>query len=76
VGEYATFRGSSIKIGTCESMYYLRADQRHEVDGYTATAGYNLCVPCPDELHPAARLLDVDDAGHACRSGSPAISYR
>jgi hypothetical protein len=103
VGEYATFRGSSIKIGTCENMYYLRADQRHEVDGYTfgpdvlgvvrfrfpfpqedsvepgafedydrgeripgwrlpaefddhgivqftATAGYNLCVPCPEQF--------------------------
>jgi hypothetical protein len=27
MGEYATHRGESIKIGTCESMYYLRADQ-------------------------------------------------
>ena len=27
MGEYAKFQGQSIKIGTCENMYYLRADQ-------------------------------------------------
>lgn len=31
MGEYATFRGQSVKIGTCEDMYYLRADQAHLV---------------------------------------------
>jgi hypothetical protein len=34
MGEYATYNGHSIKIGTCEDMYYLRAGQapmvRHE----------------------------------------------
>ena len=35
MGEYARFRGAEIKIGTCESMYYLRADQRHLIDGYS-----------------------------------------
>jgi hypothetical protein len=34
MGEYANYKGRSVKIGTCESMYYLRADQRHLVDGY------------------------------------------
>jgi hypothetical protein len=29
MGEYATYNGQSIKIGTCEQMYYLRADQVH-----------------------------------------------
>jgi hypothetical protein len=32
MGEYARFSGTSIKIGTCESMYYLRADQARMVE--------------------------------------------
>ena len=28
MGEYATYNGGQIKIGTCEDMYYLRYDQR------------------------------------------------
>lgn len=31
MGEYAQYQGSEIKIGTCEDMYYLRFQQRHEV---------------------------------------------
>ena len=31
MGEYATHNGHEIKIGTCESMYYLRADQAANV---------------------------------------------
>jgi hypothetical protein len=31
MGEYATFNGEHVKIGTCESMYYLRWDQAHTV---------------------------------------------
>jgi hypothetical protein len=31
MGEYAKFNNDSIKIGTCEEMYYLRYDQRHLV---------------------------------------------
>lgn len=31
MGEYAEYNGKKIKIGTCESMYYLRADQAHLV---------------------------------------------
>lgn len=31
MGEYAKYHGQSVKIGTCESMYYLRADQAHLV---------------------------------------------
>ena len=31
MGEDATYKGQTIKIGTCEDMYYLRADQAHLV---------------------------------------------
>ena len=31
MGEYATYLGRRIKIGTCEDMYYLRPDQIHLV---------------------------------------------
>ena len=31
MGEYAKYKGESVKIGTCESMYYLRYDQSHLV---------------------------------------------
>ena len=31
MGEYATLNGAEIKIGTCEDMFYLRADQAHLV---------------------------------------------
>ncbi len=31
MGEYAKYRGDRVKIGTCEDMLYLRADQRHLV---------------------------------------------
>ena len=31
MGEYAEYNGEQIKIGTCEDMYYLRADQRFKV---------------------------------------------
>ncbi len=31
MGEYATYKGQQIKIDTCESMYYLRAEQAHQV---------------------------------------------
>lgn len=31
MGEYATYNRKKIKIGTCEQMYYLRADQVHKI---------------------------------------------
>lgn len=31
MGEYATYNGHEAKIGTCEDMFYLRADQRWSV---------------------------------------------
>jgi hypothetical protein len=36
MGEYAEYNGERIKIGTCEQMYYLRADQANKV---TAVSG-------------------------------------
>lgn len=32
MGEFAKYNGTEIKIGTCENMYYLRADQARLVD--------------------------------------------
>jgi hypothetical protein len=40
MGEYAKHNGKSIKIGTCEQMYYLRADQVH------------LITPEPNSVNP------------------------
>lgn len=42
MGEYAIYQGVEIKIGTCEDMYYLRADQRDKV------------TPLPGSLCPAS----------------------
>lgn len=55
MGEYARYKGDEVKIGTCEDMYYLRADQRDLVDGPDAdTMRESLGVvrfrfPFPDE---------------------------
>lgn len=39
MGEYANYKGERIKVGTCEDMYYLRADQR------------DLVQECETDLH-------------------------
>jgi len=59
MGEYASRNrdGVKIKIGTCESMYYLRADQRHMVTGMRGNVNPNTSdalsirfrFPWPDE---------------------------
>ena len=56
MGEYAKFGNEEIKIGTCESMYYLRADQAHKVgplDGNVHPIRDRLAIrfrfPFPDE---------------------------
>ena len=58
MGEYATRKdiGERIKIGTCESMYYLRADQAREVyaepgnvDPIADAAAIRFRFPFPDE---------------------------
>ena len=54
MGEYARFRGEEVKIGTCEDMYYLRADQRFSVayvpgNVQPSTVGLRYRFPWPDE---------------------------
>lgn len=50
MGEYATYRGESIKIGTCEDMYYLRADQCDQISGYNFALDVDrFRFPFPDE---------------------------
>ena len=58
MGEYAKFNGERVKIGTCEDMYYLRADQRHlietergNVDVFEDAAAIRFRFPFPDEDH-------------------------
>lgn len=58
MGEYAKFKGEEVKIGTCENMYYLRADQRHlvtplpnSVDPVRHGEGLRFRFPFPDEDH-------------------------
>lgn len=58
MGEYATYKGEQVKIGTCEDFYYLRADQRHLVDGYgfdgdlLAVTRFRFPFPDEDTLEP------------------------
>ena len=56
MGEYAKYKGETVKIGTCESMYYLRADQAHlvtaldgNVDPVKDIDGIRFRFPWPDE---------------------------
>ena len=50
MGEYVTYNGCEIKLGTCEEMYYLRADQRHLIRGYDFSPdAYRYRFPFPDE---------------------------
>ena len=58
MGEYAQYKGQNIKIGTCESMYYLRADQAHlvtarsgNVDPVKDAEHIRFRFPWPDEDH-------------------------
>jgi hypothetical protein len=58
MGEYATHAGQSVKIGTCEDMYYLRYDQRHQVtpergsvDPVADAGVLRFRFPWPDEDH-------------------------
>lgn len=65
MGEYATYGGDQIKIGTCEDMYYLRFDQRHLVTPQTGNVNPNreddlACLrfrfpwPTEDTIEPGA----------------------
>jgi hypothetical protein len=65
MGEYARYNGQTVKIGTCNSMYYLRWDDRQEVtpipgnvDPVNEPAGLFFRLPFPDEDH-----LEPGDTG-------------
>lgn len=62
MGEYALYEGREIKIGTCENMYYLRFDQRHQVQHLPGNVDVQnpehvkelrFRFPFPDEDHTA-----------------------
>ena len=60
MGEYANFGQGRIKIGTCEDMYYLRADQAHRVtpiagnvDPVRDAESLRFRFPWPDEDNTA-----------------------
>jgi len=56
MGEYALYRGQRVKIGTCESLYYLRADQARAVvalDGHVH--------PLADREHVRFRFPFADE---------------
>ncbi len=58
MGEYASYQGEDVKIGTCEDMYYLRFEQRRlvnfitgnvDVKDYQTVLGLRFRFPWPDE---------------------------
>lgn len=55
MGEYARFNNDSIKIGTCEDMYYLRLSDAHRVQPVRGNVdpvkdkGLRFRLPFPDE---------------------------
>ncbi len=67
MGEYAKLGGRQVKIGTCEDLYYLRADQVGRIDGYTfnpeTLAAVRFRFPFPDEDDVAPGGFDPYDRG-------------
>ena len=57
MGEYALYQGEVVKIGTCESMYYLRYEDRNKVTKLPSSVdprrevGLFWRIPFPDEDH-------------------------
>lgn len=64
MGEYASYRGERIKIGTCENLYYLRADQVQQLDNpsvvLSALEAFRFRFPFPGE----DRILPGDFEDH------------
>lgn len=72
MGEYARYNGGQIKIGTCEDMYYLRADQRHRVGALSGNVDpvkdakeIRFRFPFPDEDGTEPGAFDKYDRGLA-----------
>lgn len=71
MGEYASYRGQSVKIGTCEDMYYLRYDQRYHVqhksgnvDPVHDAGDLRFRFPWPDEDHLTPGSNTFHDNGY------------
>lgn len=73
MGESAKVNGQSVKIGTCENMYYLRIEDAHKakheqgnVDAATET-GIRFRLPFPDE--DSVQIGHYDDPFRGFRLG-------
>jgi hypothetical protein len=80
MGEYAIHNGEQVKIGTCEEMYYLRADQAHlvrhlsgNVDPVRDRLALRFRFPFPDEdgVSPGGAGFDPFERGIAIRGVRP-----
>ncbi len=73
MGEYGTYNGEHIKIGTCEDMYYLRADQIHLVRSAALAdlTGIRFRFPFPDEDGKQPGDFDDYDRGFPVRGYLP-----
>ena len=69
MGEYATYRDTRIKIGTCEDMYYLRPDQLHLVESPVLRdlTALRFRFPFPDEDHLEPGAFEDHDRGLTVR---------
>jgi hypothetical protein len=59
MGEYATYRDERIKIGTCEDMYYLRADQvdklgSSDIGNHWDAVRFRFPFPDEDSIEPGS----------------------
>ena len=68
MAEFANYQGARIQIGTCENMYYLRADQRFKVravhgsvDPVRDAEALRFRFPWPDEDDAAPGDFDKPD---------------
>lgn len=71
MGEYGKYQGRQIKLGTCESMYYLRESQRGLIQAESGSVNVNSSdrfeirfrFPWPDEDDVAPGAFDPYDRG-------------
>lgn len=74
MGEYAYYAGQRIKIGTCENMYYLRADQVPLITGYDFTSrpdSIRFRFPFPGEDNIRPGQFDEHNKGIAVSGITP-----
>lgn len=78
MGELAKLGSDTIKIGTCEDMYYLRYDQRHRVtpmsgsvNPVTDAPALRFRFPWPDEDKALPGAFDPYDRGVCVRGLMP-----